>query len=79
MKYLFFMLGVIAGLIGLVVLAGSKSAVHEIEALVLFLIAALWFVGDGVVAATQGLKVATANADRNASPAALHALARAPI
>jgi 4-hydroxybenzoate polyprenyltransferase len=65
-KYLFFMLSVIAGLIGLVVLAGSKSAVHEIEALVLFLIAAVWFVGASVVAAIQDLKAAAANvnADR---------------
>jgi membrane-bound ClpP family serine protease len=55
MKYVFAVLGIIAIAAGLLILLGTKSAVHEIEAFILFLIAAVRITGAEIIAAIERL------------------------
>lgn len=55
MRVNMFVLAVLAFLVGFVILAGAKGAVHEIEAFVLYLIAAVLFSGAAVVDAIINL------------------------
>ncbi len=57
MKYVFGVLGALAILAGVLILFGAKSAVHEIEGFMLFLIAAVLIVGAEIVAAIEQLKI----------------------
>ena len=56
MKYLLFVLSILAFLAGLAILVAAKSAIHEIQAFILFLISAVFFSGAGVVEAVNQLK-----------------------
>lgn len=56
MKILLFVLAIVAFLAGGGVLAEAKSAIHEIEAFILFLISAVFISGAGVVEAVNQLK-----------------------
>jgi hypothetical protein len=49
MRIFLFILCVLSFLAGGTILAGAKSAIHEIEGLVLFLIAAVFLVGAAIV------------------------------
>ncbi|MDB5384790.1 MAG: hypothetical protein JWM11_436 [Planctomycetaceae bacterium] len=51
MRNFLFLLSGLAFLVGMAVLIAAKSAIHEIEAFILFLIAAVLFVGAAVVKA----------------------------
>ena len=53
MRVVLFILSVIAFLVGVDVLAAAKSAIHEIEAFILFLISAVFLVGASVVGAVN--------------------------
>ena len=55
MRVIMFVLAVLAFVVGFVILAGAKGAVHEIEAFVLYLIAAVLFSGAAVVDAIINL------------------------
>lgn len=63
MRILLFLLAVLAFLAGAGVLTAAKSAIHEIEAFILFLIGAVFISGAGVVEAVNVLRkeVATLN------------------
>lgn len=56
MRILLFILAILAFLAGASILATAKSAIHEIEAFVLFLIAAVFISGAGVVEAVNLLR-----------------------
>lgn len=56
MRILLFLLAILAFLAGAGILAGAKSAIHEIEALILFLIGAVFISGAGVVEAVNQLR-----------------------
>jgi hypothetical protein len=56
MRILLFLLGNLAFLVGAGILAGAKSAIHEIEAFILFLIGAVFISGAGVVEAVNLLR-----------------------
>ena len=53
MRIFLFILCLLSFLVGLMILAGAKSAIHEIEAFLLFLIAAVFLVGAAIVDAIQ--------------------------
>ena len=48
MKVLFIVLALLAGLLGFTIFSMAESAIHEIEAFVLFLVASVFMVGAGV-------------------------------
>jgi hypothetical protein len=56
MRVVLFVLSAIAGLYGFLVLAVAKSAVHEIEAFVMFTVAAVLLSGAGIVDAVTALR-----------------------
>lgn len=56
MVYLFYFLTVLAFLAGVGILAGAKSAIHDIEAFVLFLIATVFLSGAGMLGAMTRLR-----------------------
>jgi len=56
MKILLFILAILAFLSGAGILASAKSAIHEIEAFILFLISAVFISGAGVVEAVEALE-----------------------
>jgi hypothetical protein len=56
MRILLFLLAILAFLAGAGILAGAKSAIHEIEAFILFLISAVFISGAGVVEAVNLLR-----------------------
>ena len=62
---LFTTLAILAILAGTVVLIGAEGAIHEIEALILFLIAAVLISGAGVVKAVNGLRRNLANGKKD--------------
>ena len=49
MRIFLLILCLLSGLAGLLIFAAAKSAIHEIEAFVLFLIAAVFLVGAAIV------------------------------
>jgi len=51
MKVVLFVLSVLAFLAGFGILQGSKSAIHEIEAFVLYIVSAVLFSGAAIVGA----------------------------
>lgn len=51
MKVVLFVLSVLAFLAGFAILQGSKSAIHEIEAFVLYIVSAVLFSGAAIVGA----------------------------
>ena len=53
MAVFLFILAVLAGAFGALILASAQSAIHEIEAFMLFLIAAVFIVGACVVDAVK--------------------------
>ncbi len=55
MRVIMFALAVLAFLAGFAILASAKSAVHEIEAFVLYVVAAVLFAGAAIVDAIIGL------------------------
>ena len=57
MRVLLFLLSIVAGVFGFILLAAAKSAIHEIQAFMLFLIAAVTFSGAGIIDAFTTLKV----------------------
>lgn len=59
MRFLLFILASLAFLAGACVLVFAKSAIHEIEALILFLIAAVFCSGAGIVDAVVHLRKET--------------------
>jgi hypothetical protein len=50
MRIFLFILCILCFLAGLVIFAGAKSAIHEIEGLQLFLISAVFLIGAAIVA-----------------------------
>jgi len=56
MKVLFIVLAVLVGLMGFGIFSMAQSAIHEIEAFVLFLVASVFMVGAGVVEAVTVLQ-----------------------
>ena len=63
MRILLFVLAVLAFLSGAGVLVSAKSAVHEIEAFILFLVAAVCLSGAGVIEAVNRLRSESPNRD----------------
>ncbi len=49
MRIFFLVLSIMAFAYGFMIFIGAKSAIHEIEALILFLIGAVFIVGAGIV------------------------------
>ena len=56
MKYLLFISAVLSFLAGIAILAGAKSAVHEIEGFILFLLSAVCMSGAGIIEAVNRLR-----------------------
>jgi hypothetical protein len=56
MRILLFVLGLVAFLCGASVMAVAQSAVHEIEAFILFLIGAVFVSGAAIVEAVNGVR-----------------------
>lgn len=56
MKVLLLILGLLAGLWGLLIMAVAKGAVHEIQAYIAWLTAAVLFSGAGVIEAVDRLR-----------------------
>jgi hypothetical protein len=56
MRILLFLIAVLAFLSGMGILASAKSAVHEIEGFILFLLAAICLSGDGIIEAVLRLR-----------------------
>jgi len=51
MKIVLFVLAILAFLSGFGILASAKSAIHEIEAFVLYIVSAVFFSGSAIVGA----------------------------
>ena len=68
MRFLLFVLAVLAFLAGGGILAGARSAIHEIEAFVLFLIGAVFISGAGIVDAINALRKDMRSPDKKAPP-----------
>jgi len=49
MRILLFLLALLAFLLGVIILASAKSAIHEIEAFILFLIGAVFISGAAIL------------------------------
>ena len=56
MRILLFLLAILAFLAGAGIFASAKSAIHEIEAFILFLITAVFISGAGIVEAVNQLR-----------------------
>ena len=56
MRVLLFILAIVAFLVGVGILSSAKSAIHEIEAFILFLIGAVLISGVAIVEAVNGMK-----------------------
>lgn len=56
MRILLFILAILAFLVGVSILNAAKSAIHEIEAFILFLMSAVFISGAGVVEAVNLLR-----------------------
>lgn len=56
MKVLLFLLAIAAAVVGVLILQNAKSAIHEIEAWILFLIAAVFLVGAAIVESLASLR-----------------------
>jgi uncharacterized membrane protein HdeD (DUF308 family) len=56
MKWFLVVVGVLAILFGLAVFANARSAVHEIEAMIAFVVFAVCFSGAGVISAVESLR-----------------------
>jgi len=56
MKYLLFISAILGFLAGIAILAGAKSAVHEIEGFILFLLSAVCMSGAGIIEAVNRLR-----------------------
>jgi hypothetical protein len=56
MRGFLFLLCIVVFLAGAGILMQAKGAIHEIEAFILFLISAVFFVGAGIVEAINSLK-----------------------
>jgi Na+/pantothenate symporter len=65
MRILFSVLGIISFLWGFLMLALSKSAIHEIQAYVMFLITVVLFVGAAVIDAAAGLRATLRSIEAN--------------
>ena len=65
MKVILFIFSVLAFLAGFVILLGSKSAIHEIEGFVLYIVSAVLFSGAAIVGAINrvGEKVAASKSN----------------
>jgi hypothetical protein len=57
-RVLLFVVSVIAFLAGFLILASAKSAIHEIEGFILFLISAVLLSGAAVIDAVQAMRTA---------------------
>ena len=55
MRILLFLFATLALLAGAIIFTAAKSAIHEIEAFILFVISAVLISGAGVVEAVNGL------------------------
>lgn len=55
MKILLLTFSVLAFLVGFIILGGAKSAIHEIEGFVLFVVSAIFLSGSAIVGAVNGL------------------------
>ncbi len=53
MKVVLFVLAILAFLSGFGILASAKSAIHEIEAFVLYIVSAVFFSGSAIVCAVN--------------------------
>lgn len=53
MKIVLFVLAILAFLSGFGILASAKSAIHEIEAFVLYIVSAVFFSGSAIVGAVN--------------------------
>lgn len=49
MRIILFLLGILSFLCGAVILAGAKSAIHEIEGFLLFVVSAIFISGASVI------------------------------
>jgi 4-hydroxybenzoate polyprenyltransferase len=67
MRVLLFLLAILALLAGAGILTGAQSAIHEIEAFILFLISAVFMSGAGVVEAVNLLRKETATVKKPTS------------
>lgn len=56
MRILLFLLAILTFLAGCGILAGAKSAIHEIEGFILFLMSAVFISGAGIVEAINLLR-----------------------
>ncbi|MEA2031445.1 MAG: hypothetical protein U9N55_07625 [candidate division Zixibacteria bacterium] len=56
MRILLFILAIVAFFAGGAILADAKSAIHEIEAFIIFLISAVFISGAGIVEAVHQLR-----------------------
>ncbi len=56
MRILLWILAIVALLVGAIIFAAAKSAIHEIEGFMLFLISAVFISGAGVVEAVNRLR-----------------------
>ncbi len=61
MRIMLFLLTILSFIFGAVIFTGAKSAIHEIEAFVLFLISAVFFSGAGIVEAVNQLRKQISN------------------
>ena len=69
MRILFAVLGIICFFWGFLMLALSKSAIHEIQAYVMFLTAVVLFVGAAVIDAAAGLRTTLRSIEFNTNRA----------
>lgn len=56
MAYLLFLLSVLAFLAGFAIMVSAKSALHEIEAFVLFIVCAVFLIGSAIVDVLKGIE-----------------------
>lgn len=69
MVILLFLLSLLALVVGIAILSSAKSAIHEIEAFLLFIIASLLFVGAAIIETIRtAAKQWTTGAGRTSTP-----------
>jgi len=56
MKYFFYIAGLLGACLSVVIFMSSKSAIHEIEAFMVLLIAAVLFVGGAVLETLESIR-----------------------
>ena len=56
MRIVLFLLSLIVGFFGVILLVSAKTSIHEIQSFILFLIAAVLFSGAGIVDAITALR-----------------------